>query len=320
MDILKLAQDIINGKRLKREDKMDFFIDCDLDSLCKGADMIRKAMVGDKVDLCAVISGKGGRCHENCKYCAQSIHNNAECEVFDFIPEERIIEACMINAKEGVDRFSIVTAGRGLNGKEFDSAVNAYERMHKECDIDLCASLGFIDEDQIKRLHEAGVSCYHHNIETSKRYFPNICTTHTYDMKIDTIRKVKAEGMKICSGGIIGMGENWHDRIDMAVSLSELNVDSIPINILMPKEGTEFADNELISEDDVMRTIAIFRYINPTANVRLAAGRSFFYNDGERAFSSGASASITGNYLTSKAHANIRSDREMLKRIGRKVR
>lgn len=320
MDVLKLAQDIINGKRLKREDNMNFFIDCGLEAICKGADMIRKELVGDKVDLCAVISGKGGRCSENCKYCAQSVHNNAECEVFDFIPEDRIIEACMINAKEGVDRFSIATAGRGLKGKEFDSAVHAYERMHKECDIDLCASLGFIDEEQIKRLHEAGVSCYHHNIETSKRYFSNICTTHTYDMKIDTIRKVKAEGMKICSGGIIGMGENWHDRIDMAVSLSELNVDSIPINILMPKEGTALSDMELISEDDVMRTIAVFRYINPTADVRLAAGRSFFYNDGEKAFSSGASASITGNYLTSKAHANIRSDREMLRRIGRKVR
>lgn len=320
MDLLDLADEIINGRRLNKNDDLSFFIDCNLDELCQGADKIRKALVGDKVDLCCVISGKGGNCPENCKYCVQSAHNKGKCDVYDFIPVEKIVEECSLNAKEGVDRFSIVIAGRSLKGKDFDKAIEAYERMHKECDIDLCASLGFIDREQIKRLHEAGVTCYHHNIETSERYFPEICTTHTFEMKLNTIKMVKEEGMKICSGGIIGMGESWQDRIDMALCLSELNVDSIPINMLMPKEGTEFGNYEIISETDVMRTIAIFRFINPTANVRLAAGRSFYENDGQKAFLSGASASITGNYLTSKANANVRSDRKMLIEMGRKVR
>ncbi len=127
-----------------------------------------------------------------------------------------------MNEEEGVDRFSIVTAGKALTGKEFDQAIHAYETMYKECNIDLCASMGFLSSEQLHRLHEAGVTSYHHNIETSRRNFPNICTTHTYDMKIETLKKVKAEGMCACSGGIIGMGETWEDRLDMAVSLAEV--------------------------------------------------------------------------------------------------
>ena len=136
--------------------------------------------------------------------------------------------------------------------------------------------MGFLSAEQLHRLHEAGVTSYHHNIETSRRNFPNICTTHTYDMKIETLKKVKAEGMCACSGGIIGMGETWEDRLDMAVSLAELGIDSIPINALMPIPGTPLEHLPRLSEADILRTIAFFRYINPDANIRLAAGRALF--------------------------------------------
>ncbi len=149
------------------------------------------------------------------------------------------------------------------------------------------------------------------------RNFPNICTTHTYDMKVETLKMIKAEGMCACSGGIIGMGETWEDRLDMAISLAELGIDSIPINALMPIKGTPLEDQPLLTEDDILRTIAFFRYINPDANVRLAAGRALLTNDGELALQSGASASITGNMLTTVACATIRSDKAMLKRLGR---
>ena len=317
MDALTLAQEIIDGRRITREDDLSFFLTCDLKELCEGADKIRAARIGDKVDLCSIINGRSGRCPEDCKYCAA--HNHTDCEVYSFLPEEDIIKACKMNESEGVDRFSIVTAGKALTGPEFEKALHAFESMHRECKIDLCASMGFLDEEQLHRLHEAGVTSYHHNIETSRRNFPNICTTHTYDMKIETLKKVKAEGMCACSGGIIGMGETWEDRLDMAVSLAELGIDSIPINALMPIPGTPLENLPQLSEDDILRTIAFFRYINPDANIRLAAGRALLTNDGETAFQAGASATITGNMLSTVDCATIRSDRKLLEDLGRDV-
>lgn len=319
MDMLKLADEIIGGRRITREDDLNMFLTCDLKELCQGADKIREAFVGEKVDLCSIINGRSGRCPEDCKYCAQSAHNHTACDIYDFLPEEKILEACKMNESEGVNRFAIVTAGRALSGEEFEKAIHAYETMKKECKIDLCASMGFLTKEQLHRLHEAGVTSYHHNIETSRRNFPNICTTHTYDMKIETLKMVKEEGMCACSGGIIGMGETWEDRLDMAISLAELGIDSIPINALMPIKGTPLENQERLTEDDILRTIAFFRYINPDANIRLAAGRALLTNDGETAFESGASATITGNMLTTVACATIRSDRKMLQDMGRDV-
>ena len=319
MDIKALADEIIGGRRITRQDDLNMFLTCDLMELCEEADRIREHFIGDKVDLCSIINGRSGRCPEDCKYCAQSAHNHTSCEIYDFLPEEKIVEACKLNESEGVDRFSIVTSGRSLSGEEFEKAIHAYETMHAECKIDLCASMGFLNAEQLHRLHEAGVTSYHHNIETSKRNFPNICTTHTYEQKLETLRLVKEEGMCACSGGIIGMGETWEDRLDMAVSLAELGIDSIPINALMPIKGTPLENQPQLTEDEILRTIAFFRYINPEANIRLAAGRALLTNDGELAFQSGASATITGNMLTTVACATIRSDKQMLEELGRDV-
>lgn len=319
MNMIALAKDIIDGKRIVREDDLSVFLSCDLQELCQGADLIREHFVGEHVDLCSIINGRSGRCPEDCKYCAQSAHHHTECEVYDFLPEEQIVEMCKLNASEGVHKFSIVTSGKALTGEEFEKAIHAYETMSRECNIELCASHGFLTAEQLHRLHEAGVSSYHHNIETSKRNFPNICTTHTYEQKLETLKLVKAEGLRVCSGGIIGMGETWEDRLDMAISLAEVGVDSIPINALMPIKGTPLEGLERISEDDILRTVAFFRYINPTAHIRLAAGRALLTNDGETAFQSGASATITGNMLTTVACATIRNDKDMLKKLGREV-
>lgn len=319
MNMLELADEIIAGRRINRQDDLSVFLNCDLQELCEGADRIRKHFVGEHVDLCSIINARSGRCPEDCKYCAQSAHNKTNCEVYDFLPEEKILEACKVNETEGVHRFSLVTAGRALTGEEFDKAIHAYETMSRDCKIDLCASMGFVSAEQIRRLKAAGVSSYHHNIETSKRFFPYICSTHTYEQKINTLKMIKAEGMDVCSGGIIGMGETWEDRLDMAVSLAEVGVSSIPINALMPVPGTPLENRESLSEADILRTVAIFRYINPETHIRLAAGRALLTNDGEKAFRSGASATITGNMLTTVACATIRSDIEMLRNMGRNV-
>lgn len=320
MDMLQLADEIIEGRRLSRGEDLSYFITCDYDALCEGADKIRKHFVGDRVDLCSIVNGRSGKCPEDCKYCAQSAHYHTECNVYDFLSEEELLEACKLNEREGVDRFSIVTAGRNLSGEEFEKALRAFKRMKEECDIELCASMGFLNREQFRRLKEIGVDRYHHNIETSERFFSHICTTHTYEQKFATLKVLKEEGMKICSGGIIGMGETWEDRIDMAVSLSEVGVDSIPLNALMPIKGTPLENQERLTEEDIVRTVAIFRYINPTAHIRLAAGRALMENDGKKAFESGASATITGNMLTTVAKATIRSDREMLSEMGRKIK
>ena len=320
MNILQLADEIIDGRRLLRGEDLSYFITCDYDALCEGADKIRKHFVGDKVDLCSIVNGRSGKCPEDCKYCAQSAHYHTDCNVYDFLSEEELLEACKLNEREGVDRFSIVTAGRNLSGEEFEKALSAFKRMKEECDIELCASMGFLNREQFRRLKEIGVDRYHHNIETSKRFFSHICTTHTYEQKFATLNVLKEEGMRICSGGIIGMGETWEDRIDMAISLSEVSVDSIPLNALMPIKGTPLEKQERLTEEDIVRTVAIFRYINPTAHIRLAAGRALMENDGKKAFEAGASATITGNMLTTVANATIRSDREMLSLMGREIK
>lgn len=321
MDVIKLAEEIIEGRRLSREDDLSFFTDCDLDELTKGADLIREHFNGKKIDLCSIINGRSGRCPEDCKYCAQSAHHKTDCEVYDFLPTEQIVEACKVNEAEGVDRFSIVTSGKSLSGEEFDKALEAYEAIRKECpDIELCASMGFLTEEQLVKLKEAGVTSYHHNVETSRRFFPEICTTHTYDQKLATLKLLKKVGLYACSGGIIGMGETLEDRIDMALDLHEAGVDSIPINSLMPIKGTPLENLPRITEDEILRSVAVFKYINPEADIRLGAGRALIEGDGLKAFQSGASATITGNMLTTVACATIRSDKEMIRGIGRETK
>ncbi len=318
MDLLKLADEIIAGRRLKRDEDLSFFLDCDLNELLEGADKIRKWSCGDKVDLCTIINGKSGRCGENCKYCAQSCHNKTGIEEYDFLPTEAILKEALANESEGVDRFAIVTAGRGLSNADFEKAIDAYKTMKEKCKLSLCASHGFLTAEQFHRLHEAGVESYHENIETSRRFFPSICTTHTYDDKIESIKLAQKEGFCVCSGGIIGMGETWEDRLDMAISLAELGIESIPINALMPIKGTPLQDLPELSENDILRTIAFFRYINPLANIRLAAGRKLMAENGRDAFAGGASATITGNMLTTSG-STIASDKALLIEMGRDI-
>ncbi len=261
MDVLKLAEDIIGGYRIKRGDDTGFFITAELEQLCSGADRIRKHFKGDHVDLCSIINGRSGRCSENCKFCAQSAHHCTGIEEYPFLDEKKILAECLHNEERGVHRFSIVTAGRTLSDDDFEKAISAYKLMGSKSSLELCASHGLLSQEQFDRLYSAGVRRYHANIETSRRNFPNICTTHTYEDKIECIRRAQKAGFEVCSGGIIGMGENWEDRIDMAVSLSELGVKSIPINALMPIKGTPLENTERITAEYILCTVALFRYI-----------------------------------------------------------
>ncbi|HEY9575080.1 MAG TPA: biotin synthase BioB [Lachnospiraceae bacterium] len=318
MDMMKLAKEIVGGRRLKKDEETGYFLNCDLESLGRGADYIREQICKEKVDLCTIINGRSGRCSEDCKYCAQSAHYKTECETYDFLEEDVILKEAKSNQEELVDRFSIVTSGKALSGEEFEKALSAYRKMKEELRIELCASHGFLTKDQFVALKEAGVSSYHDNIETSRNFFPQICTTHTFDDKIKTIQSAKEAGLSVCSGGIIGMGESWQDRIDMAFTLQELEIYSIPINVLVAIEGTPMEGRKPLCREDILRTIAIFRYINPEANIRLAGGRILLPEAGKEAFLYGASATITGNLLTTSGNT-IKKDREMLKEMGRDI-
>lgn len=315
-DVLKLADEIIEGRRLSREDHPEWLVTADLDELCEGADRICQALRGDKVDLCTIISGREGRCSENCRYCAQSAAWGTQCPEHPLLDEETILMRARENESEQVDRFCIVNSGYAPTADDFEKLIAIYSRMHRELSIGMCASLGFLTAEQMRRLHEAGVSGLHCNIETSRRFFPQICTTHSFDDKIANIRRAKAEGFHVCSGGIIGMGETWEDRVDMALTLHELGIGSIPVNSLMPISGTPLENMPRLSSEDILRTVAIFRYINPDADIRLAGGRALMEDNGESTFRAGASASITGNMLTTSG-STIREDKQMLAALGK---
>ena len=315
---IRIAEEIINGRRLNREDDLAFFMEEDLDSLCRGADEIRRRLRGDRADLCSIINGRSGRCGEDCKFCAQSSCHNAKINEYPFLEPEEILEDCRRHERQGVGRYSVVTAGRALNGREMDLALRAYRSMKENCKIELCASHGLLSQEDFYRLAEAGISRYHANIETSRRNFPNICTTHTYDDKLEVIRRARNAGLAVCSGGIIGMGATWEDRVDMAFSLYEMEIKSIPINILQPIPGTPFGTLPPLSEEEILRTIAMFRYINPDAEVRLAAGRNSMEHSGKKVFTAGANAAITGDMLTTSGN-NIADDMAMLTSMGFEV-
>ena len=315
MNMTTLADEIIAGRRITREDDLNAFLTVDLQELCSGADRIRRHFCGDHVDLCSIINGKSGRCSENCRFCAQSAHNCTGVDEYGFLSTETILAECRHNEARGVHRFSIVTAGRTLSDADFAKAVDAYATMHRETSMQLCGSHGLLTDEQFRELKNAGVSRYHCNLETSRRNFPNICTTHTFDDKIACIRRAQNAGLEVCSGGIIGMGETWDDRIDMALTLAQLGVNSVPINALMPIKGTPLEHLKRLTEDDILRTVAIFRYILPTANIRLAAGRDLMADCGKTAFLSGADATITGDMLTTSGN-DIQSDVAMLQSMG----
>lgn len=314
--MITLADEIIAGRRLNKNDDLSLLVNADLQELCQGADKIRKELCGNKMDLCSIINGRGGRCSENCKFCAQSAHHHTNCDNYGFLDQEQLMEGCDHAYKQGVNRYSIVTAGRTMEGADLEKAISAYQAIHEAYpDMILCASHGLMKGEDLKRLREAGVTMYHANVETSERFFPQICTTHTYEDKKTEIRLAKEAGLTICSGGILGMGETWEDRIDMALFLAELEVSSIPLNFLIPIPGTPLEHVEKLTPDEITRIVAIFRYINPTAYIRLAAGRSYFEDGGERLFRAGANATLTGDMLTTVGN-NTTQDREMLSAMG----
>lgn len=311
----KLKEKVLNGGILSREEAL-FLADAPLEELTSAADEIRRKMCGNGFDICTIINGKCGRCSEDCKYCAQSAHYHTACtETYPLLSTEELLEGARYNDERGVLRYSIVTSGRRLSDKEVDQVCESIRTIKKETNIQVCVSFGLLSEEQFRKIKEAGASRVHCNLESSARYFPEVCTTHTYEEKIETLKAAKRAGLSICSGGILGLGETMEDRIDMVLTARELGVKSIPVNLLNPIPGTPYAHNQPLTNEEACRCVAIFRFLIPDGSIRLAGGRGLVGDKGEKCFRSGSNAAISGDMLTT-AGITVETDMELIKNLG----
>jgi len=320
--IKSIEENVLGGKDISFEEAMklaEIKEKDDIIELCNSANNVRDFFCGKDVDMCTIMNAKSGRCTEDCKFCAQSAHYNTNVEEYGLVSKEDALKLARENEKEGVNRFSLVTSGRGQTGSDFEKILDIYEELNKEIKIDLCASLGILSYDKLVKLRSKGITMYHHNLETSRDYYKNICSTHSYDERLDTINAAKKAGMVVCSGGIIGLGESIEDRIKLAFELKDLDVKSIPVNVLNPIKGTPLENSERLSQDEILKTIAIVRLINPKAYIRLAGGRNRIDEFGKDCFKAGANATITGNYLTTSGN-KICDDMKMVSELKLKVR
>lgn len=259
----------------------------------------RERRAGGKIELCSITNAKSGRCGEDCRFCAQSIYYNTKISVYPLKSKDELIAEAKRAKEIGAERFSIVTSGKGLGRQEVEKIAEVITTIKEKIGLSSCASLGILDTKSLVFLKDAGLNRYHHNIETSRQFYPNIVTTHTFDDRIKTIRVARKAGLEVCSGGIIGLGESEEDRISMALTLKELDVDSIPINILIPLKGTPLENIKTISIAEILRTIAIFRLIIGNRTIRIAAGRESVLKDFQGlAFMAGANGMMIGGYLT----------------------
>jgi biotin synthase len=284
--------------------------------LMAAADRIRIHFKGHRFDSCSLINARSGRCGEDCSFCAQSAHHGSDCETYGLRGTPEILSAAQEAAKIGASRFCTVTSGGALSPKEFDKLIQSLEEIRSEVDIDLDASLGFLDDERAARLLAAGVTRYNHNLETSKDHYPRICSTHTFDQRVDTVQRALSKGFSACSGGIIGLGETPSQRLDLAFSLAELKVDCIPINILNPRPGTPLENSEPPAPLEILKTVALFRLINPTATIKIAGGRERNLGDFQAmALRAGANGMIIGGYLTTTGRA-VEDDLRMVRQAG----
>ncbi len=315
----EMKDKILRGKWIGREEALRLAEE-PLEELRQAADEIRRKVCGNGFDLCTIVNAKCGRCSEDCRYCAQSAHYRTACEEsYPLLSTQELLEDARRNAQQGVLRYSIVTSGRRLSEEEVEQACESIRRIRAEVPIEVCVSFGLLDEVQFRKIKAAGASRVHCNLESSARYFPSVCTTHTYEEKIRTLQEAKRAGLSICSGGILGLGETMEDRIDMVLTARELGVKSIPVNLLNPIPGTPYENRVPLDNEAACRCVALFRFLIPDASIRLAGGRGLLGDKGEACFLSGANAAISGDMLTT-AGITVETDMELLRSSGFEVK
>lgn len=313
MDVVKLKEKVLKGYDINEKEAM-YLYNSDFNLLKESANEIREFYMKDSFDLCTIINAKSGSCSENCKFCAQSAHYSTNVDSYALLDDETIINDAIKQKNQGILRYSIVTSGKKLSDENVLKEAEIIKKLKEVCDIEVCISNGLLSYENFKILKEAGASRVHNNLEASESFFPSICTTHSINDKIKAIKDARRAGLEVCSGGIIGLGENREQRIEMAMKLRELNIKSIPINVLSPIPNTPLGNNETLSEEEVIRTIAVYRFILKDSFIRLAGGRALFEDKGKSIFKSGANAAISGDMLTTSG-INTKLDLEMLKEL-----
>ncbi len=307
--------EIIKGHKLTFKEALDLGENVGLKELCSMANRVREHFLGKRVETCSIMNARSGRCSEDCKWCAQSARHNTGCAISDCVSPGEARAHAQRSKNLGIRRFSLVTSGRSLSDSDLNKILEALREISKLGGILLCGSFGLLKEGQFRLLKAAGMSRFHCNLETAPSKFPELCTTHSIDDKIAAINAARRAGMSICSGGIIGMGETRRQRVELACVLSDLQVDSIPINILQPIKGTPLENQEPLPSDEILRTFAIFRLANPRAHIRFAGGRAAIASRQAEALAAGVSAILMGDMLTTVG-ASVSEDFKMLERLG----
>lgn len=303
-------------KKYTKEEILSLY-DLDLDELMKRAE----ALSGNEVEFCSLISAKTGVCSENCRYCAQSAHHKAEIETHPLVEVEKVLKTALEARKNHATRFAIVTSGKRPPEKDFSKMLEMIEAINSVEGLTSCASIGIVTEEQIIALKNANLRRFHHNINTCKSYYKSVCTSHTYEDRIRTIELVKKHGLELCCGVILGMGETREQRAEMALELAEISPESIPVNLLTPIKGTPFESYiDKITEDEILRTLAIFKIAVPDAKVRFAGGRSLRLSKKNRdyALKHCVESILIGNYLTTTG-ISPNEDIKTVQETGKKV-
>ena len=324
MRYAKLAQEVIRGKSLPINQSIELIHTRDEHTfdLLAAANQIRQAFKGNRVKLCSIVNAKSGRCSEDCSFCAQSAHHQTDCPVYPLRSEKEMTAAARsAEQKMSATCFSIVTSGKSIHSDAEMSAIgSALTTITRETGLNRCVSLGTLNLDQIRKLKAAGLKRLHHNLETAESYFDKICTTHSYQDRLLTIKFAKQEGLELCSGGIFGLGESLEQRVELAYTLKELAVESVPLNILNPIPGTPAAEKHKPSSPlEVLRLVATYRFILPASDIGLFGGREKALGSlSPLMFIAGANVTLVGNYLTTQGQSPDK-DLQMLKDLGLEI-
>lgn len=295
----RIVSGALVGEPASIDDALTLAETASTDELLEAAGEVARKWDGDRVDTCSILNARSGKCTEDCKWCAQSMHYNTGIKEYPYIPHDEAVKAGAMNASKHVSRFSLVTSGRKVAPGDMEHFCSIFRELRDNHNIRLCASMGLLSKEQLMQLKEAGVSRYHCNLETSGTYFKSLCTTHTREDKLKTIQWAREIGMDICSGGIIGMGETMADRLALAAEAREAGAVSIPVNILSPIPGTPLGSQELLSEEEIMRSIALMKLVAPKCRLRFAGGRARLSDEATgRLLKGGVGGSMVGDLLT----------------------
>jgi biotin synthase len=299
----QLTDGIIGGVSITMEEAkhlISFKTHEEIIMLMAHATVLRNLFKGRHIDLCGVVNAKSGRCAEDCIFCAQSAHHKADVKTYPLLDVDELVRSADEAYRSGAHRFGLVTSGKGITRKdELDTLCHALEKIAQETDLTPCASLGVLNDEQLKVLSAAGLKRYHHNLETAESYFPHICSTHSYQERVQTVRAAQEAGLEICSGALFGLGETEEQRIELAFALRELNVDSIPLNFLNPVPGTPLENNPMLDPLEILKIISLFRFILPEKDIRVCGGREMGLRTLQTLmYVAGANGTMVGNYLT----------------------